>query len=127
MLQELLVSVVSGIVVAIILGMFGMGGGNSAPPPPRQSMRYYEAPPRRRGGGGGLMRFILSVAGGLGLAVFAMPLVFGRHFGRGGGGDGDFDRFDHGFRGLASHAPILILTVVGTIIVWSVLSAFTRR
>lgn len=125
MLRELVVSIVSGIVVAMILGMFRTGGGRSAPQP-RSTARYYEAPPRRNGGFfGGLMRFVLSVAGGLALAFFAMPLLFGRRFGNFDHYD-RYDRFD-GFHGLTSHAPILILTVVGTIIVWSILSAFTRR
>jgi hypothetical protein len=126
MMRELVVSVVSGVIVAMILGMFRIGGGR-APEPPRQSVRYYESPPRRSGGGffGGLMRFILSVAGGLALAYAAMPFIFGRSFGRHDGYD-RFDRFD-GFRDLSSHAPILILTVIGTIIVWSVLSAISRR
>jgi hypothetical protein len=129
MMRELVVSVVSGVIVAMILGMFRIGGGR-APEPPRQSVRYYEAPQRRSGGGffGGLMRFILSVAGGLALAYAAMPFIFGRSFGRYDGYD-RFDRFDRfdGFRDLSSHAPILILTVIGTIIVWSVLSAISRR
>jgi hypothetical protein len=125
MLRELVVSIVSGIVVAMVLGMFRSGGGRSAPQP-RSTARYYEDPPRRNGGFfGGLMRFILSVGGGLALAYAAMPFIFGRRFGRYDGYDrfGDFD----GIRGLTNHAPILILTVVGTIIVWSILSALTRR
>jgi hypothetical protein len=126
MLQELMVSIVSGVVVAIILGLFGMGGGGRAPQP-RQSVRYYEAPQRRRGSFfGGLMRFVLSVAGGLALAAFAKPFIFGRRFGN--FEHYDRDRFD-GFNGLhvTNHVPILILTIVGTIIVWTVLSALTRR
>ena len=120
MLRELLVSIVSGIVVALVLGIFRGGRGVE---PPRQSVRYDNRPVRRRGSlFGGLVRFVLSVAGGLALAIFAMPFIFGRRFGN----FGHPDRFD-GFQGLSSHAPILILTVVGTIIVWSLLSALTRR
>jgi hypothetical protein len=48
--------------------------------------------------------------------------VLGRRF----GDYGRFDRFD-GHDGIASHAPMLILTVAGTVIVWALLSALTRR
>jgi hypothetical protein len=128
MLKELLLSVISGIVVAVILQVFRFGGSSSEAAP-RRSMSYHAAPVRRGGSFfGGLMRFFLAVAGGIALAYSVAPFIFGRRFRDFGGGD-RFDRFDgyDGFEGIASHAPMLILTVVATIIVWALLSALTRR
>lgn len=124
MLKELVVSVISGIIVAVILQGFRFGRSRSGVAP-RQSMNYH-AVPARRGGSlfGGLLRFILAVAGGVALAYSAAPFIFGRRF-RDFGGD-RFDGYD-GFEGLAAHAPMLILTIVATIIVWALLSALSRR
>jgi hypothetical protein len=125
MLRELLVSIISGIAVTMFLGLFRLGGGGSAPAP-RRATRGDDYAPRRRGSlFGGIVRFVLSVAGGLALAFATMPFIFGRRFGS-FEHSGRFDRYD-GFHGITSHAPVLILTVIGTIIVWTVLSAFTRR
>ncbi len=109
MLKELIVSVVSGIIVALILQIFRFGGSRRQAGP-RQSMSYAAAP-ARRSGGGGLLRFILAVGGGIALAYGAAPFILGRHFRNFGG---DYDRFDRDFGGFASHAPMLILTVVAT-------------
>jgi len=135
MLKELLISVVSGVIVALILQIFRTGRRGEARPV--QARGYAPPPPRRRGGMGGLMRFIAAVAGGLVLAYAAAPFLLG--FARGergprgrfgdegprwfGGGYDGYDRFD-GFFGLP---PMLVLTIVATIIVWAVLSAVTRR
>jgi hypothetical protein len=121
MLKELIVSVVSGIIVALILQIFRFGGSRRQAGP-RQSINYGAAP-ARRSGSGGLLRFILAVGGGIALAYGAAPFILGRHFRNFGG---DYDRFD-GFGGFAAHAPMLILTVVATVIVWAFLSALTRR
>jgi hypothetical protein len=125
MLKELVLSVVSGVVVALILQIFRFGGSRSAPAP-RQNMRY-GAPPARRGGSfiGGFMRFGLAVVGGIVAAQSLAPFVLGRRF----RDYGDYDRFDRfdGFGGLAQHAPILILTVISTIVIWALLSALRRR
>lgn len=125
MIKELLISVVSGIIVAVILQVFRFGGSSSQAAP-RHSASYRSAPPRRSGSFfGGLLRFILAVGGGLVLAYSVAPFIFGRRF----RDFGDYDRFDRfdGFDGIASHAPMLILTVLATIIVWALLSALMRR
>ena len=139
MMKELLISVASGVIVALILQMF-RSGGRSEPRQMRQSIPAY-AQPRRRSGIGGLFRFILAVAGGVFLAGAAAPYVLGfLHEGGGRGGRGRFhdgggqgwfnsgyydgpDRFD----GIFGLPPMLVLTVIGTIIVWALLSAMTRR
>jgi hypothetical protein len=123
MLRELLLSVASGVIVTLILQIFGMGGGRVGAP--RQTMTSYAPLPRRRSFVGGLFRLVLAVIGGVALAYAAAPFVFARRF----GDYGSYERYDRfeGFRSIASHAPMLILTVIGTIIVWVVLSAMTRR
>jgi hypothetical protein len=132
MLRELLISVVSGIIVALVLQIF-RGGGGSRSSAPRQTM-YAGAPPRRSGGG--LFRFILAVAGGLVLAFTAAPFVLDAlHGGRGGGygrgrfydGGGPGGYFDRGGDAIFGLPPLLVLTVLGTIIVWVLLSAVSRR
>jgi hypothetical protein len=124
MLRELILSVVSGIIVAVILQAFRFGRPRREAGP-RQSMSYH-AVSERRGGGffGGLVRFALAMAGGIALAYSVAPFVLRRRY-RDFGGDG-FDGFD-GFDGLAAAAPMLILTVFATIIVWALLSALTQR
>lgn len=124
MLRELLLSIVSGIVVALILQGFRFGRSRSEVAP-RQSRSYHAAPVRRSGSFfGGLLRFILAVAGGIALAYSVAPFILRRRY-RDFGGDG-FDGFD-GIEGLAESAPMLVLTVVATIIVWALLSALARR
>lgn len=62
------------------------------------------------------MRFIFSVAGGIGLAYIAANALHLRHF--------------HGMSragGIATHSPMLLFTVIGTVIVWLLLSSLTRR
>ena len=118
MLKELLLSIVSGVVVAVILQVFRFGRSSSEAVP-RQSMGDHAAPTRRSSSFfGGLFRFILAVAGGIGLAYSVAPFILRRRY-RDFGGDG--------FDGLAAAAPMLVLTVVATIIVWALLSALTRR
>jgi hypothetical protein len=138
MMKELLMSVASGVIVALLLQMFRFGGRADSGQM-RQSMPGY-APARRRSGIGGLFRFVLAVVGGVFLAGAAAPYVLaflGEGRGRGGrsrygdGGQGWFnsgyydspDRFD----GIFGLPPMLVLTVVATIIVWLFLSAITRR
>ena len=123
MLRELLLSIVSGIIVAVILQAFRFGRSRREAGP-RQSMSYHAVPERRGGFFGGLVRFVLAVAGGIALAYSVAPFILRRRY-RDFGGDG-FDGFD-GFDGLAQAAPMLILTVFATIIVWALLSALTRR
>lgn len=135
MLKELLISVVSGVIVAILLQMFRLGGNRSSGP--RQTM-YGSAPPRRSGGGG-MFRFILAVAGGLALAFFAAPFVLEVLHGGGGRGGGYNPRgrfmdgggpggyFDRGGDAIFGLPPMLVLTIIGTIFVWLLLSAFSRR
>jgi hypothetical protein len=137
MLKELLVSVASGIIVALVLQMFRLSGNRDTGP--RQSIRAYAPPPRRRSGIGGLFRFVLAVAGGVFLAGAAAPYVLqalhgGRDGGRGRFYDGGGRWFDSGyydspdrFDGIFGLPPMLVLTVIGTIIVWALLSALTRR
>ena len=131
MLRELLISVVSGIIVALVLQMFRFGGGSRSSAP-RQTM--YSAPPRRSGGG--FFRFIIAVAGGLVLAFVAAPFVLDAlHGGRGGGygrgrfydGGGPGGYFDRGGDAIFGLPPLLVLTIIGTIIVWVLLSAMSRR
>ena len=125
MLKELIISVASGIIVAVLLQAFRFGRSRSEAGPRRSA--GYHAAPARRGGSifGGFLRFVLAIAGGVALAYSVAPFIFGRRF-RDFGDDDRFDRFD-GFDGIANHAPMLILTVVATIIVWALLSALTRR
>jgi len=148
MVKELLISVASGVIVALILQMFRFGG-RSEPRQMHQSMPSRAAPPpRRRSGIGGLFRFVLAVGGGLFLAGATAPFVMGlfregrggyardRYFegsGRGGfdgGGrwfnSGYFDSPDR-FDGIFGLPPMLVLTVICTILVWALLSAMTRR
>jgi hypothetical protein len=130
MLKELLISIVSGVIVAILLQMFRIGGNTSPSNAPRQTM-YGSAPPARRGGGGGFFRFVLAVIGGLALAYAAAPFVLeALHGGRGGGWRGrsfDSGYYDRGGDGLFGLPPLLVLTIIGTIIVWVLLSALRRR
>ena len=142
MLKELLISVASGIIVALILQMF-RSGGSSQPRQTRQAMPSYAPPPRRSSGIGGLFRFVLAVAGGVFLAGAASPFVLGfLHGDRGGGGrlrDRFYDRGGSGwfssgyyngpdrFDGIFGLPPVLVLTVICTILVWALLSAVTRR
>jgi hypothetical protein len=138
MMKELLMSVASGVIVALLLQIFRFGG-RTEPRQMRQSIPSY-APARRRSGIGGLFRFILAVVGGLFLAGAAAPYVLG--FLQGGGGRGGRGRYydgGHGwfnsgyydgpdrFDGIFGLPPMLVLTVIGTIIVWALLSAMTRR
>jgi hypothetical protein len=142
MLKELLISVASGVIVALVLQMFRFGGRSSEPrrSGPRQTM--YAAPPPARRSGGGFSRFILAVVGGLVLAFFAAPMVIdalhggggGRGGWGGGGGRGRFydgggpgGYFDRGGDSIFGLPPMLVLTIIGTILVWMVLSAFRRR
>jgi hypothetical protein len=139
MMKELLMSVASGVIVALVLQMFRFGG-RAEPRQMRQSMPAYAPAPRRRSGIGGLFRFILAVVGGLFLAGAAAPYVLG--FLQGGGGRGPRGRYydgGHGwfnsgyydgpnrFDGIFGLPPMLVLTVISTIIVWALLSAMTRR
>lgn len=123
MLKELLVSIASGVFSALVLQILPFRARSEpravarrerdyAPPPP---------PPRRRSLFGGLMRFVLAVAGGIGLAYAAAHALHLRHFhphAHGGGGPAD---------GVTAHMPLLLLTVGGTFLVWLLLSALTRR
>jgi hypothetical protein len=121
MIRELILSVVSGVIVALILQMFG---GRRRDTVPRRSVRNhdYAPPPRRRSLFGKMIRLVLAVAGGIAFAQVAAPFLFRRRFGDFGG----FDRFDN-LGGLSEHLPILVLTVIGTIVVWIFLSTVTRR
>lgn len=132
MLKELLMSVASGVIVAMVLQMFRLSGGSSRAP--RQTM-YAAAPPRRRGGG--FFRFLLAVAGGLVLAVATAPFVLqflhggrsGRRFFDGDGPRRFFDSgyYDRGYDGIFGLPPLLVLTIIGTVFVWMLLSAMSRR
>ena len=108
MLKELLVSVVSGIIVALILQIVSLGrrGGARA-----EARAQYAEVPRRSSFAGGLMRFILAVAGGMGIAFASAPFVLHSMRLHGSGGIG----------------PIFVLTVTATLFVWLILSAMTRR
>lgn len=120
-------SVASGVIVALVLGLFrGMfGGGGSRRNQPTQSMTYHAAPPRRqRSFLGGITRMILAVIGGVALAQFAASyfrIGFRRnHFNPRGYG---YEVYD----GLYLDPKMVILTVIGTILVWMFLLAITRR
>lgn len=131
MLRELLLSVASGVIVTLILQLIGPGGSQGGRAPRADLRDYTGPPPRRAGFFGGLTRFAIAVVGGLALAYVAAPFVFGRRFGE-FGNYGRFNRFDRldgidGLGGIMSHTPMLILTAIGTIIVWVLLSAISRR
>ncbi len=122
MLRELILSVASGVIVAVVMQVFGFGNGRREVAP-RQNMRNYNyAPPKRRSFFGRFVRLILSVLGGIAFAQAAAPFILRRGFGE----FERFDRFDR-FDGWAGDIPILVLTVVGTIVVYMILSALTRR
>jgi hypothetical protein len=146
MLKELLISVVSGIVVALVLQMFRLGGERRERDSSRLQHRasnIAQAPQvRRRSGGGGFGRFVMAVIGGLILAVVAAPFVMDAlhgHGGRGGGwggggprgrfydGGGPGGYFDRGGDGIFGLPPLLVLTIICTIIIWVLLSAMRRR
>jgi hypothetical protein len=122
-LRELFVSVVSGIVVAFVLDLFKRGRDRDR----LHSQAIRHDPPPRRGSflPGGLTRLSLAVAGGIALAYSIAPLLLGRRLGQ-FGGYGRFDRYD-GYGSLASHLPMIVLTVLGTVVVWALLSVLTRR
>ena len=126
MLKELIISVVSGIIVALVLQMFGVGRRREAAPRQNQNVRNYNyAPPRKRSFFGRVIRFSLSVIAGIAFAQSAAPFILRRDF-------GDFDRYDRfdrfdGMDGLAGFAPIIILTVIGTALAYMILSVLTRR
>jgi hypothetical protein len=113
-LRELVISVASGLIVALILGVFRRGGQAR----PRRRIAYESSPPRPLLGG--LMRLILAVGGGIGLAYVLAPMLVGRRFGYYGG----YGRYDGS---LAAHTPMIVLTVLGTAVVWLLLSALSRR
>lgn len=121
MLRELFISVASGLIVALVLGLFKRGG--SRPAAWTGQTAGYNPPARRGSGLGGLIRLALAVGGGLAIAYATAPLLLGRRFGHYGRHYGRFD--DYG--GLASHIPMIVLTVLGTAIVWGVLAALMRR
>ncbi len=124
MLRELLLSVASGVIVAVILQIFGFGRRREAVTrAPSRSARY--APPRRRSFFGRIMRLLVAVAGGIALAQSIAPFLLPRRFGV----YGEYDRFDRydDYGSLAVDAPILVLTMISTAIVYIVLSALTRR
>ena len=129
MLRELLLSVASGIIVAVVMQIFRRRDNRV-----RQvvSSPNYSQPRRRGSVGGGLLRFVLAIAGGLALAYSAAPFILPRRFrdfddggDRFGGRDG-FDGFD-GIDAITANGPMLILTVVSTIVIWMLLSAMMRR
>jgi hypothetical protein len=116
MLRELIVSVVGGLIIALILQTFGRNRRRETAPHQTMNMYNTAPPPRRRSFFGVLMRLLFAVAGGIAIAQAAAPFLFRRGF-------RDFDRFD----GAIPDIRILALTVGGTILVWMILSVFTRR
>ncbi|WP_125461834.1 MULTISPECIES: hypothetical protein [Rhodomicrobium] len=126
MLRELLLSVASGVIVALIMQVFG--GGSRRDTGMRQTMSNvnYSQPRRQRSFGGGLARFVLAIGGGLALAYSVAPFILPRRF---RDFDGGYDRFDdfNGFHAITANAPMLILTILGTIVIWLLLSALMRR
>jgi hypothetical protein len=129
MLREILLSVASGIIVAVVMQIFRRRDNRV-----RQvvSSPNYSQPRRRSSVGGGLLRFVLAIAGGQALAYSVAPFILPRRFRDFDGGDDRFggrDRFD-GFDGIdaiTANGPMLILTVVSTIVIWMLLSAMMRR
>lgn len=138
MLRELILSVASGVIVALIMQIFGFFGRRRRAPAPRPAVKSYDyAPPpapQRRSFSGRVVRFVLSVIGGIALAQTAAPFLIRRGF-------ADFDRHDrhdrfdrfndydrfNGFDGWTNDIPILGLTILGTIICYMILSVLTRR
>jgi hypothetical protein len=127
MIKELLLSVVSGVIVAVILQMFG-GGNGRRDAAPRQSMRNYNvaAPRPRRSLFGRFIRLVIAVGGGIALAQIAAPFILRRRYRDFDGGYDRFDGFD-GIDSIAPYLPMIGLTVIGTILVYMILSAMTRR
>lgn len=127
MLKELIISVVSGVIVAVLLQMFG-GRGDRREPAPRQSMQTYSynpAPPRRSGFGR-FIRLILAVGGGIVLAQMVAPFILRRRYRDFDGGYDRFDGFD-GIHSISPYLPMIGLTIASTILVYMLLSALTRR
>ena len=125
MLKELIISVVSGLIIALILQLFGVGRGRDTAPRQSQNIRNYNhAPPRRRSFFGRIVRLVLSVTAGIAFAQAVAPMILRRRF-------RDFDGYDRfnfdGVETLSNFAPIIILTVIGTAIAYMILSALTRR
>lgn len=124
MLKELIVSIISGIIVALLLQVFG-GRGDRGSSAPSQSMNTYNYRPAapRRSAFGRLVRLILAVGGGILLAQMAAPFILRRRY---RDFDGGFDGFD-GLHSITPYLPMIGLTIVSTILVYVLLSAMTRR
>lgn len=127
MFRELMMSVASGVVVALVLGIFrGMFGGGRRSQPV-QAQNYYAAAPaprRRRSFLGGITRIVLAVIGGVMFAQF-IATYFRIGFRR-----NNFNPRGYGYEvydGLYLDPKMIILTVIGTMLVWMFLLAITRR
>lgn len=107
-MAELLISVFGGIITALVLEMMGRGGSSRG-----QVSQSRAATPSGEGRGesmiGGLIRVILAVAGGLAIAMLGgRMLIQAGIMPKGQGGR-------------------LILLVVGTALIWMLLSIARRR
>ena len=104
-LGELVVTVIGGIVTALVLERMGRARSSA----PTQQMQAPLARPRGESTGGGLVRVILAVLGGIALATFGGRMLI-----------------QSGLmpKGLPGR---LMLLVVGTALAWLLLSMFRRR
>lgn len=119
MLKELLLSVVSGVIVALVLQMFGSGRRRETAPRQNQSVHNYRAARRGPGLFGRLIKLGLAVTGGIAFAQAVTPIVFRSRFDR-------FDRFE-ALNTLPPYGIAVILTVIGTILAYMILSIVFRR
>lgn len=126
MLRELLLSVASGIIVAVVMQVFRRSGRSDAGMRQTMSSVNYRQPRRQGSFAGGLLRFLLAIGGGLALAYSVAPFILPRSFRDFDGRRDRFDGFD-GFDAISANAPMLILTVLSTIIIWMLLSSMMRR
>ena len=98
-MKEFLLSILSGVVVAIIVALIAPGGRGATHP---QTQSREPDVPRRGSITGTLLRFLIAAAGGVGIAYAAAHQRI-------------------------AHTSILLLAVAGTILVWLLLSALLRR
>jgi hypothetical protein len=106
---ELVVSVVGGVLTALVLALFSRGSSSASAPAPATQVANQVPVERRRSGTGDFFRMVFSVIGGI-----AVAMVLGRVLAKAGV--------------LPQGVPArMILLVVGTIVFWLLLTGMRRR
>lgn len=106
---ELVVSVVGGVLTALVLALFSRGARSTSTAAPATQVANQVPAERRRIGAGDFFRMVFSVIGGI-----AVAMVLGRTLSKAGV--------------LPQGIPTrMILLVVGTIVFWLLLTGMRRR